>query len=121
MQRYYVAREDEIEEGARRVVACGDKEVGVFRVKGALHAWHNLCAHQRGPICQGRIFNRVVEPLAADKTTRFQAHDEQTFHIVCPWHGYEYDLETGKHPGSDRIRLKPARLEVEEGKIYVVV
>lgn len=121
MTRYFVSAENQIDEGGRRIVACGEREVGVFRVKGKLRAWHNMCAHQRGPVCQGRIFNRVAEPLAADGTSRFQEYDEDTFHIVCPWHGYEYDLETGFHPGNPKIRLRAARIEIEDGNVYVVL
>ncbi|MYZ46351.1 Rieske (2Fe-2S) protein [Propylenella binzhouense] len=117
--RYYVAEESEIGDGERRVVSCDGKEIGVFRVKGRLFAWHNRCVHQNGPVCQGRIYNRVVEPVAEDGTTRFQEYDAETFHLVCPWHGYEYDIETGQHPGNPRVRLRAAKLEIEDGSIYV--
>ena len=42
-------------------------------------------------------------------------------HIVCPWHGYEFDLKTGRHPGSARHRLRKANLEITDGEVYVVL
>jgi nitrite reductase/ring-hydroxylating ferredoxin subunit len=41
--------------------------------------------------------------------------------IVCSWHGYEFDLKTGINQGSDRIRLRAAKLAEKDGNIYVVV
>ena len=119
MTRYHVCAEDDIAEGGRMVVACDKVEVGVFRVGGELVAWYNMCPHLRGPVCQGRIYNRVVEPLAEDGSSRFLAFDEEAVHVVCPWHGYEFDLRTGQHPGDASIRLRPAQIEVTDGQIYV--
>ena len=38
-------------------------EVGVFLIDGKLVAWHNECPHRHGPVCQGRLYKRVLEPL----------------------------------------------------------
>ena len=75
------------------------QEVGVFRIGGEFYAWHNRCAHRAGPVCQGRIMKRVLEPVAGDKTMRTQEYDEAESHIVCPWHGYEFSIKTGYSPG----------------------
>jgi hypothetical protein len=40
-------------------------------------------------------------------------------HIVCPWHGWEFDIATGLHPGDSRMRLKRVKVEVRDGDIYV--
>ena len=118
---YLVGSADELTEGGRKVVQCGEAEIGVFRVKGKLYAWHNLCSHRQGPICQGRIYHRVIEPVAADGTVRTLQYDEETINIVCPWHGYEFDLTTGEAQGHSRSRLRPAKLREEDGQIYVVL
>lgn len=121
MTRYFVCRREDLADGERMVVTCDGKEIAVFLVQGELYAWHNRCAHQGGPVCQGRIYNRVVEPVAPDGTTRFQHYDEDTFHIVCPWHGYEYDVRTGAHPGNAKVKLRPVELEVDDDSIYALV
>ncbi|HEY0218964.1 MAG TPA: Rieske (2Fe-2S) protein [Afipia sp.] len=121
MTNYLVGKLSEFSEGSRKVVSCDGVEIGVFMVDGDLHAWHNMCGHMRGPVCQGRIFKRVIEPVAEDRTTRMLAFSEEHTHIVCPWHGYEYDLKTGMHPGSTRHRLRKAELEIADGDVHVVL
>jgi nitrite reductase (NADH) small subunit len=106
-------------DGERKVVVCGDAEIGVFRIGGEFYAWHNRCAHRDGPVCQGRIMKRVLEPVATDRTVRSLAYDEFESHIVCPWHGYEFSIKTGLHQGSSRFRLRKANLAIRDGEIYV--
>jgi nitrite reductase (NADH) small subunit len=119
MTEYPAGHVDDYADGDRKVVVCGDAEVGVFRIGDEFFAWHNRCAHRAGPICQGRIMKRVIEPVAADKTTRTQEYDETESHIVCPWHGYEFSIKTGYHQGSQRQRLRKAELAIRDGAIYV--
>jgi nitrite reductase (NADH) small subunit len=120
-QSYLVCRSDELKDGDRRVMSCDGTEVGVFKVDGQLVAWHNECPHRSGPVCQGRIYKRVLEPVAADGTVRELAYDENTTNIVCSWHGYEFNLKTGANQGTDKIKLRRVKLEEKDGNVYVVV
>lgn len=120
-KQYLVARKDEFEEGSRRVVSCDGTEIGVFMTGGKLVAWHNDCPHRHGPVCQGRLYKRVLEPVDADGKTRMLVFDDAVTNIVCTWHGYEYDLKTGINQGSTRYRLKAATIEEKDGNVYVVV
>ena len=121
MAEYMAGNVGDYADGDRKVVVCGDKEVGVFRIGDEFYAWHNRCAHRAGPVCQGRIMKRVLEPVASDKTTRSQAYDEAESHIVCPWHGYEFSIRSGFHQGNSRVRLRKAELTIRDGEIYVSV
>lgn len=108
-------------EGGRLVIDVGDKTIGIFRVAGKLYAWENRCAHQGGPVCQGKIIPRVTEIIEPGGESCGFAFDESSLHIVCPWHGFEYDIRTGVHPG--RLSAKLIRVAVEEAAdgIYVTV
>lgn len=119
--RAFVGASDRVLEGGRLVVDVGDKTIGVFRVGGELHAWENKCSHQGGPVCQGKIIPRVTEVIEPGGESHGFAFDESKLHIVCPWHGFEYDIRTGIHPGRPSARL--IRVAVEEGTdgIYVTV
>jgi len=86
---------------------------------GAFYAWRNDCPHQGGPVCQGRLMKRVIEPVADDGTTRTLEYDAAETNIVCPWHGYEFSVKTGFHQGSQRFRLRKAEFSIREGDIYV--
>jgi nitrite reductase/ring-hydroxylating ferredoxin subunit len=107
-------------DGDHRVIAIGDFEVGIFRRGDRLVAWENRCPHYGGPVCQGRIFHRVEEPLGPDKTAgqlRFGAEE----HIVCPWHGYEYELMTGRHSGDPRLGLRAVAVRADGSNVYLDV
>lgn len=121
MTDYLVGRADAIAEGGRKVVLCGRREIGIFRIAGSLHAWHNMCPHRQGPICQGKIYPRVVEPVDEDGEVRLLQYDETRMQIACPWHGYEFDLVTGRCQGYDRLGLRRAELREENGDLYVVL
>jgi nitrite reductase/ring-hydroxylating ferredoxin subunit len=120
-ERAYVGASDRVPEGGRLVVDVGEKTIGIFRVEGHLYAWENVCAHQGGPVCQGKMIPRVTEVIDQGGESHGFAFDPSHAHIVCPWHGFEYDIKTGSHPGRPAAQL--IRIEVEESGngIYVTV
>ena len=118
MNEVLVGELAQIADGDHRVFQVGALEFGVFRQGDSIHAWENRCPHAGGPVCQGKIFRKVEEVLASDRKSlglRFSA----TPQIVCPWHGFEFDVVTGRHPGDSRFRLKRVDVTLRDGKIYV--
>ncbi|MGC2333233.1 MAG: Rieske (2Fe-2S) protein [Candidatus Acidiferrales bacterium] len=120
-QRVYVGAGERVPEGCRLVVDIGDKTIGIFRVEGKLYAWENRCAHQGGPVCQGKIIPRVIEVLEPGGESRGFAFDASSLHIVCPWHGFEYSIKTGVHPGRPAAKLIRVAVEEAADGIYVTV
>src|ERR1700733_8141805 len=104
MKSYMVGRVGELADGDRKVISCDGTEIGVFMVDGQLVAWYN------------RFANRA-EPVDADGKTRMLQHDPDRKNIVCPWHGWEFDLRTGHHPAGERFALRQAKLEVADGTV----
>lgn len=122
MAKLFVGRVDEFGDRDRKIIAQGDLEIGVFHVDGEFYAYENNCAHQGGPACQGKIINRVEEVIdEKEKTAHGLKFSDTEVHIVCPWHGFEYNVRTGRHPGSDNVRLKPYKVSVKDGEVYVAV
>ena len=121
MQAVRVGALSDLEDRGRLVVQVGDIEVGVFRLGEDVVAWENVCAPQGGPVCQGRVINLVVEPLDEDRTSHGRSYDPEKVNIVCPWHGYEYDLRTGRHPGNPEVALRPVSVQVQDGEIFLIV
>jgi len=119
LDEIYVAQADEFENHGRKLVVHDGKEVGVFCIDKEFVAYRNECAHQGGPVCQGRLFPRVEQELAADKTETAMRYVPGTMHVVCPWHGYEYDLRTGRNAALPRLGLKKLDVFVKEGAVYV--
>jgi len=41
--------------------------------------------------------------------------------IICPWHGFEFDIRTGVHPTDKRVRLRRIPVRVTDGAVYVTM
>jgi len=113
-----IGKLDDIKEGDYRIVKIDRFEVGLFREKEGLVAYENRCPHYDGPVCQGRIYNRVEEVLD-DQQRHVTLSFGKDRHIVCPWHGWEFNIATGVHPGDPRVRLKKVKVDLREGDIWV--
>jgi nitrite reductase/ring-hydroxylating ferredoxin subunit len=80
-----------------------------------------VCPHMGGPVCQGKIIARVEERIADDKTSLGLAFSKDQTNVVCPWHGYEFDIATGRHQGNPRMRLRPVNIEVVDGDLVITL
>jgi nitrite reductase/ring-hydroxylating ferredoxin subunit len=114
-----VARAEEIAEGERLLVSVDGLEVGVFRVRGTLHAWENSCVHQGGPVCTGRVLGRTELILDADKTALREERSTEEIHIACPWHGWEFNLETGVCPALPSRKLRRVEVAERDGEVLL--
>jgi nitrite reductase/ring-hydroxylating ferredoxin subunit len=121
VKEVFVAREEEIAEGGRKVIVAEEVEVGVFRLDGEFYAWRNHCPHQGGPICQGRVLKGVEERLDGERRSLGIHYAEGVMNIVCPWHGYEFNVRTGRHAGIAGIRLRGYPVRLKDGGVYVVL
>jgi nitrite reductase/ring-hydroxylating ferredoxin subunit len=118
MDEIAVGKLADIPDGDYRIFSVDQLEVGIFRTGSKVLAYENVCPHAGGPVCQGKIFNKVEEIITSDKKSAGLRFGKAR-HIVCPWHGYEYDLLTGAHPGDPSLRLTPVKVSVRDGQIYV--
>jgi nitrite reductase/ring-hydroxylating ferredoxin subunit len=115
-----VGRFADLADGDYKVFALDEFEVGVFRIGEKIVAYRNDCPHAGGPVCQGKIFYQIEEALTPDMKSAGLRHSKRR-NVVCPWHGYEFDIETGRHPGDPNVRLAPVKVTVRDGEIYVEV
>jgi nitrite reductase (NADH) small subunit len=120
MDEIAVGKLSDLPDGDYRIFSLDSVEVGIFRLGDRVLAYENVCPHAGGPVCQGKIFNRVEEALAPDMKSKGLRFGKQR-HVVCPWHGYEFDIETGCHPGDASVRLTPIPVDVRDGEIFVRV
>jgi nitrite reductase/ring-hydroxylating ferredoxin subunit len=115
MARHIVATVDEIPAGGRKRVTVQDREIGIYNVAGEFFAIADRCPHEGASLCKGRIVGLVEssEPGAYNYSRRNEL-------IRCPWHGWEFDIRTGKSwcdPRRTRVRSFDAK--VEEGAVLV--
>lgn len=121
MAEVLVARSEELAEGQRKLLDVDGMVIGVMRARGKLHAFLNICPHQGGPVCEGRMIHRVEEVLGEHKTYLSMRFVEEDLHIVCPWHGWEFNLDTGRCAGDGKHGLRRFPVSEREGEIYVAV
>ncbi len=96
----HVAMEEEIPEGARKIVKVGNLSIGVFHYDGEWYAIGNNCVHRGGPIATGDLENGT---------------------ITCPWHGYEYNIKTGELLADPKARLPVYQVVVHAGEVSVMI
>jgi len=116
----FVAAASELKDGERKIVPFGDTEIGVYRKDGKLYAYVNVCAHQGGPACEGLLMPKVEEVLAPDKTFQRLRFNYDSWHIVCPWHGWEYELTTGEYVVNRKCSLRKFAVAEKDGSIYIL-
>lgn len=72
--------------------------VAIANVDGKFYAINNTCLHRGGPLGQGLLEGKVV---------------------TCPWHGWEYDVTTGKVVMNPAAGVQCYKLEVRGDDIFV--
>ena len=121
MREVNIGAASEFSDPGRKIVGFGNFEVGVFKLDGEFYAYLNLCPHMGGPVCQGKMIAKVEEIIADDKTSKGMAFSKTRTHIVCPWHGFEFDIRTGVHPGNPKARLRRIKVAVTDGDVVIAV
>lgn len=105
MPSYIVPEAKDLQPGQKVLVRVQGREIGIFNVAGRLHAVRNACADQSGPLCQGDIFGRIDSEITSDRRIREVLRNDRPV-IACPWHAWEYDLETGECLWNPRYRVR---------------
>lgn len=120
MADVFVGKISELRSGDRRIVKTPRGEIGLFVDGDAYHAFANLCPHQGGPACEGLVMNRVVDIIASDRTYQGQTFGDER-HFICPWHGYEFDLNTGECAGDKRLKVRKFDVVTKGDDVFVKV
>jgi nitrite reductase/ring-hydroxylating ferredoxin subunit len=117
-REYAVARPQDVPEGTHRVVRAGNRELGLFNIRGKYHAIPNLCPHQRGPLCEGAVSGTLDYGPHTKWRLAWIWEDEV---VTCPWHGLEFHVPTGQCVALPEIRIRTFQVRVQDGEIRVVV
>jgi nitrite reductase/ring-hydroxylating ferredoxin subunit len=114
--RWEVGKVDDLRPGSRRIVEIQGQSIGVFNVNGTFVAVLNVCPHELGPICLGRVGGTTLP--SAPGEYRWGREGEI---LACPWHGWEFDLLTGAPLFGDVPNLRHFPVSVREGVVSVMV
>ena len=95
-----VAQADELADGKSKAVTAGGNDIALFRSGEEYFAVVNECTHYGAPLCGGYVRDGSVS---------------------CPWHGWQFDLETGEClsvPGCD---IDAFEVKIEDGEVKIAV
>lgn len=93
-----VASVEECPAGSALEVVAEDRIVALMNVDGRFFALDGVCPHQGGPLGKGRIEGTI---------------------ITCPWHGWQFDVTSGRHCLSQSVRQPMFSVRVDGEGIYV--
>jgi nitrite reductase (NADH) small subunit len=90
----------DIRPGTGTLVEGPSAALAVFNAGGRFYAVSTACPHEDGPLAEGWIEGATV---------------------VCPWHGFSFDLATGACLVDDRLAIATYPVRVVDGALEVEV
>ena len=109
MGRHVICPASDLRPGQVRIVHAENRSIGIFNIDGAYYALKNRCPHKGAPLCQGIVTGLVVSDAPLQMTLIRQGEI-----LRCPWHGWEFDITTGRsifNPHRMRVRTYDVALE----------
>ena len=97
---FKVCRVNDLVNNAGKRFIVDDVDVALFKVDEKIYALSNICPHQHSPL----IYDGFLEDGC----------------IVCPAHGWMFNLETGKTPTGQK-GLNSFEVQIENGDVYIKV
>ena len=89
----------EMTDGYAKITLLADgSRVAVYLTEGRLSAISNACAHQNGPLGEGRVIDCLV---------------------TCPWHGFQYDVTNGRSPAPFTEKVPTYALRLDGTQVLV--
>lgn len=93
-----VAKVGDLPQGEGMVIEVDGKDLALFNVEGVFYALDNTCPHRGGPLGEGFLEGTVV---------------------TCPWHGWKFDVTTGRSPVNPQVGVSCYTVKVEGEDILV--
>jgi len=113
MGRHVVGRVGSVPIGGRTIVEVEGRSIGIFNVDGAFYALRNSCPHQAAPLCLGSIKGMTMPSKPGEY---IWAREGEI--LRCPWHGWEFDITTGRsifNPHKTRVKAYDVTVEQLSG------
>lgn len=79
-------------------LTAAGRVVALFNVDGEFHALDGVCPHAGGPLGEGTLKGTIV---------------------TCPWHGWQFDVTTGRHCLTAAIQHTRFPVRVDGDEVYV--
>jgi nitrite reductase (NADH) small subunit len=90
----------ELPVGCAKEVEFEGRVFALYNIDGVFSALDGICPHQGGPLAEGSI----------EGTT-----------VTCPWHGWQFDVRTGKTLLGSKIKQTVYEVKIEDQDVLVEV
>jgi 3-phenylpropionate/trans-cinnamate dioxygenase ferredoxin subunit len=108
-----VGSESELRNAGRLTARVDGREIGVVVGGGGEpRAFRNRCPHHGAPLCDG-----VVRPRLTGGPGSYALAGSSVLH--CPWHGWQFDVETGRCPEDARMRVAVYEARIAAGRVQI--
>ncbi len=114
MALHFVADLNQLEEAKPTVFSVQGRSIGLIKSKDKIYAVRNVCPHKGAPVCKGTLRGTM---LPSDPSTFVFGRENQI--LQCPWHGWEFDLETGATLSGGRGKLTLYPVTLKERSVYL--
>jgi nitrite reductase/ring-hydroxylating ferredoxin subunit len=115
--RYRAGSAEGLRDEGCRVVTVRGQTIGVLSDGDRFFAIRNRCPHKGAPLCEGTVGGTLV---ASRPNEYVYGMDGRV--LRCPWHGWEFDLMTGRSLFEpSRVRVKVYQVIVEDGDVILNV
>lgn len=113
-----IGRAEDFAVGQFKIMEVEGRELGITRLKsGELKAVRNHCPHKGAPVCRGIVGGTW---LPCEPGEMKFARDGEI--LVCPWHGFEFDLLTGEELFQDNpLKLLMYPVSEQDGRVVVTL
>ena len=92
------ARVVELPPGKIREFQLNGTTIALANLEGKFYAINNVCLHRGGPLGEGEMEGTAV---------------------VCPWHGWKYDVTTGKLLTNPAVAVACYPTEIRDEDVWV--
>ncbi|NKI16574.1 Rieske (2Fe-2S) protein [Spongiibacter sp. KMU-166] len=92
----------ELPPGKIHKIEHGEQVIALVNIDGQFFAVDGVCGHAGGPLCRGEV-------VAQEKV------------ISCPWHGWEYDLQSGECLMDPSLSQKVFAVQVQDDTVKIEV
>ena len=113
-ERAIVLPMSDLPPGASATVEAFGTTIAVFNVEGRVFAVGNNCPHHGGPLSRGRVSGTNLPSRPHE-----YRYGREGRVLVCPWHGREFDIESGRALFDQSVRVKVYEASVEECQIVL--
>lgn len=121
MGEHVVGAASELPEGDRILVELDGRQIGVFNVGGEYYAYANWCVHQGGPLCEGGLTGTQEASYDRDELRLETKWHRDGEIVMCPWHGWKYDLKSGACLSRRGGKLREYPIRVEDDQVIVTI